>query len=82
MNKRRFRKVIYFLILFLQVMCLTGMGSAFSAEFEIDEIITAIKQEIKTANTSELGSPKFSNGWIYIQNRICNQTKCGWRSPV
>ena len=30
-----------------------------SSEFEIDEIITAIKNEIKTANFSDLGSPKF-----------------------
>jgi hypothetical protein len=35
------------------------MRIASSAEFEIDEVITAIKQEIKTANISELGSPKF-----------------------
>jgi hypothetical protein len=40
-------------------MYLAGMSITFSAEFEIDEIITAIKQEIKTANISELGSPKF-----------------------
>jgi hypothetical protein len=40
-------------------MYLFGMSIAFSAEFEIDEVITAIKQEIKTANISELGSPKF-----------------------
>ena len=30
-----------------------------ASEFEIDEIITAIKNEIKTANFSDLGSPKF-----------------------
>jgi hypothetical protein len=40
-------------------MWLSGMRVASSAEFEIDEVITAIKQEIKTANISELGSPKF-----------------------
>ena len=32
---------------------------SYAAEFEIDEIITAIKNEIKTANISELGSPNF-----------------------
>jgi hypothetical protein len=59
MMKHRFRKIMYFTIIFLPVMCLTGMRIADAAEFEIDEIITAIKQEIKTANISELGSPKF-----------------------
>lgn len=34
-------------------------NSAYSFEFEIDEVITAIKNEIKTANISELGSPNF-----------------------
>jgi len=32
---------------------------AYSFEFEIDQVITAIKNEIKTANISELGSPNF-----------------------
>ncbi|BBO78518.1 hypothetical protein DSCW_59350 [Desulfosarcina widdelii] len=32
---------------------------AYSFEFEIDQVITAIKNEIQTANISELGSPNF-----------------------
>ena len=59
MITHRFRKIIYFTILFLPAMYLAGMRIAESAEFEIYEIITSIKQEIKTANISELGSPKF-----------------------
>ncbi len=59
MFTHRFIKVIYFTILFLPAMWMSGMRVASPAEFEIDEVITAIKQEIKTANISELGSPKF-----------------------
>ena len=36
------------------------VGMAHASEFEVDEIITAIKNEIQTANISELGSPKFT----------------------
>jgi hypothetical protein len=39
-------------------MNISAISVARSTEFEIDEIITAIKNEIKTANISELGSPK------------------------
>jgi hypothetical protein len=41
-------------------MNLSVIGIAHSSEFEIDEIITAIKNEINTANLHELGSPKFT----------------------
>jgi hypothetical protein len=40
-------------------MNISAISVARSTEFEIDEIITAIKNEIKTANISELGSPNF-----------------------
>ena len=35
-------------------------GRALAAEFEIDEIITAIKNEIQTANVTDLGTPRFT----------------------
>jgi hypothetical protein len=35
-------------------------GRALAAEFEIDEIITAIKNEIQTANITDLGTPRFT----------------------
>ena len=53
------RKIIYFSILFLLTVNISAVAVAHSTEFEIDEIITAIKNEIKTANLSELGSPNF-----------------------
>ena len=49
-----------FFILFLPAINLIAIQSALSSEFEIDEIITAIKNEIKTASISDLGSPKFT----------------------
>ncbi len=52
-------KTMYFSVFFLFMLNLSAIRFAHSAEFEIDEIITAIKNEIKTANISELGSPKF-----------------------
>ena len=41
-------------------LCLSMLVRAHSAEFEIDEIITALKQEIQTANLIESGNPKFT----------------------
>ena len=41
----------------LSILILANIS--YAAEFEIDEIITAIKNEIKTANISELGNPIF-----------------------
>jgi hypothetical protein len=52
-------KQIYPFIFFLIAFNLSAISSVHSSEFEIDEIITAIKNEIKTANISDLGSPKF-----------------------
>jgi hypothetical protein len=40
-------------------MYLSEISTAYAVEFEIDEIISAIKNEIKTANIAELGSPTF-----------------------
>ena len=60
MIKHRVIIIIYYSILFLLTINVSVIGVAHSTEFEIDEIITAIKNEIKTANISELGSPKFT----------------------
>ena len=59
MIKQKAIKIIYFSILCLLTINIPIIGIAHSTEFEIDEIITAIKNEIKTANISELGSPNF-----------------------
>jgi len=60
MIKRRSTHVIGFIIWFLAAMNLSPIGIAHAGEFEIDEIITAIKNEINTANIPELGNPKFT----------------------
>lgn len=53
-------KIIYFSIVFLFAINLSVIAIAYAVEFEIDEIITAIKNEIKTANIPDLGSPNFT----------------------
>lgn len=60
MIKPRGIPFIVFIILFLVSVNLSPIRIAQAGEFEIDEIITAIKNEINTANISELGSPKFT----------------------
>ena len=59
MFKPKAIKVLYATILFLFTINMSVIGVAHSTEFEIDEIITAIKNEIKTANIAEFGSPNF-----------------------
>ena len=66
MIKQSVIKIIYFLIFFLLTINLSVINIAHSSEFEIDEIITAIKNEIQTANISELGSPKFTIETVYV----------------
>ncbi len=60
MIKPRVIPFIVFIIFFLVAVNLSPICIAQAGEFEIDEIITAIKNEINTANISELGSPKFT----------------------
>lgn len=50
----------YLGLLLLLTIWLPTYGVAHASEFEIDEIITAIKNEIKTADIAELGDPKFT----------------------
>ena len=59
MIKQNIIKLIYFFIFLGLTINLSVVDMAFSAELEIDEIITAIKQEIQTANATESGSPNF-----------------------
>lgn len=59
MIKQKALVIIHFSLFFLLIICFSATPKAYSSEFEIDEIITAIKNEIKTANLSDLGSPNF-----------------------
>lgn len=59
MIRKRVLKVIQLFILIILLVNISVTNRAHSTEFEIDEIITAIKNEIKTANLPELGSPNF-----------------------
>ena len=59
MIKQKALMVVKFFIFFLLIINFSVNNIAHSFEFEIDEIITAIKNEIKTANLAELGSPNF-----------------------
>lgn len=59
MIKQKALMVVQFFIFFLLIINFPVNNIAHSFEFEIDEIITAIKNEIKTANLAELGSPNF-----------------------
>jgi hypothetical protein len=59
MIKQKVLMIIHSSIFFLLIINFSSTNIAYSSEFEIDEIITAIKNEIKTANLAELGSPNF-----------------------
>ncbi len=52
-------KSISFWIIFVSMLILPNFGMAYTAEFEIEEIITAIKQDIQTARMTGSGSPNF-----------------------
>jgi hypothetical protein len=59
MIKQKALMIIPFSLFFLLIINFSVTNIAYSSEFEIDEIISAIKNEIKTANLFELGSPNF-----------------------
>jgi hypothetical protein len=46
-------------VIFSTVLIISAVKPAYSAEFEIEEIITAIKQDIQTARMTGSGSPNF-----------------------
>jgi hypothetical protein len=58
---------IYSFVFFLLINNFSVVGIAHSSEFEIDEIITAIKNEIKAANISDLGSPRFTIETVKVE---------------
>lgn len=57
-KQRGMKFIIYFIFLQLTIN-LSYITISHSSEFEIDEVVTAIKNEIQTVNNSELGSPNF-----------------------
>jgi hypothetical protein len=48
-----------FWLIIVSLLILPNLGMAYTAEFEIEEIITAIKQDIQTARMTGSGSPNF-----------------------
>ena len=56
---KKILKIIHFTIFFLIIITLSVTDRSHSADFDIDEIITAIKNEIQIANISESGSLNF-----------------------
>jgi hypothetical protein len=52
-------KRISFWLIIVSMLILPNFGMAYTAEFEIEEIITAIKQDIQTARMTGSGSPNF-----------------------
>ena len=52
-------KHISFWLIIVSLSVLPNIGMAFTAEFDIEEIITAIKQDIQTARMTGSGSPNF-----------------------
>lgn len=60
MGLQRQKSVFYLTVLFLIGINLSVNRIACCGEFEIDEIISAIKNDVNTANISEIGSPKFT----------------------
>lgn len=78
MIKQKAIKIIYFSIFFFLTINVSRIDVAHSTEFEIEEIITAIKNEIKTANISELGSPNFKIETVDVSlNVVSTETEKG-----
>ena len=48
-----------FWLIIVSLLILPNLGMAYTADFEIEEIITAIKQDIQTAIMTGSGSPNF-----------------------
>ena len=59
MNKLKFIKIFKVSIFSFLFFYFITTNTVYSFEFDIDQVITAIKNEIQTANISELGSPNF-----------------------
>ena len=71
-KKMRRKPLIYFLgsafatVVYLAV-CSVPIADAVSGEFDVDEIVTAIKQEIQTARATETGLPRLKIDRVDIE---------------
>ena len=59
MNLKSNIKIFFIWVVFILMSIHLNIGMAYSAEFEIEEIITAIKQDIQTARMTGSGTPNF-----------------------
>jgi len=59
MNLKGIIKSIFFWVIFVSMLIHSNFGRAYAAEFEIEDIITAIKQDIQTVMMPGSGSPNF-----------------------
>ncbi len=66
MDLKNIIKGISLWIIFVSMLVLPNVGMAGTAEFEIEEIITAIKQDIQTARMTGGGSPNFEIETVYV----------------
>lgn len=60
MTLKRALKIIWLSVIFSTVTITSVFNTVYSAEFQIEEIITAIKQDIQTARITGEGNPKFA----------------------
>ena len=66
MDIKSISKNISIWTIFVSMLILPNFSMAGSAEFEIEEIITAIKQDIQTARMTGAGSPNFDIETVYV----------------
>jgi hypothetical protein len=59
MNQKGTVKSILFRAIFVSMLILSNFGLVYAAEFEIEDIITAIKKDIQTVMMTRTGSPNF-----------------------
>ncbi len=59
MNLKGIIKSTFFWVIFVSMLIHSNFGIAYAAEFEIEDIITAIKQDIQTVRMTGAGSPNF-----------------------
>ena len=59
MNLKGIFKSIFLRIILVSMLIHSNFGTGYAAEFEIEDIITAIKQDIQTVRMSGAGSPNF-----------------------
>jgi hypothetical protein len=59
MNLKGIIKSIFFWAIFVSILIHSNFGTAYAAEFEIEDIIIAIKKDIQTVMMTGAGSPNF-----------------------